>query len=276
MDHLAEPAARSVLEQGRHVYVAVAAPAGPHVTPELYSVSDGRVWFWSAHDTVKAKVLAADSRAAAVVSSNGRTVIMTGHVQRFDPKDVRALPRALKDPVALGRATVRFGLRNAADLGAFATDFVSGRLGRSLPPRRVLLGLKPSRLAVVDNGRVLFALGDWGNPAPEATEPVTQGHREAVLAWETDAGPVALPGRVDLAEHRAWVAPALRELADLPSPARAAVVVDDYVAPGPAAKEGTLLRGTGTLHEGGRVEIEPERTTDWSGVHTSTRKRRPA
>lgn len=79
MDHLAEPAARSILEQGRHLYVAVAAPAGPHVTPELYSVADGRVWFWSAHSTVKAKVLADDMRAAAVVSANGRSVVMTGH-----------------------------------------------------------------------------------------------------------------------------------------------------------------------------------------------------
>ena len=48
------------------------------------------------------------------------------------------------------------------------------------------------------------------------------------------------------------------------------IVVDDYVAPGPAAKEGTLLRGTGTLRPGGRVEVEPDRTTDWHGVTSQT------
>lgn len=272
MDHLAEPAARSILEQGRHLYVAVAAPAGPHVTPELYSVADGRVWFWSAHSTVKAKVLADDMRAAAVVSANGRSVVMTGHAERIDVRDLRTLPRALRDPRAIGMATMRFGLRNAADLGAFATDFVSGRLGRSIPPRRVLFGMKPSRLAVVDNGRVLFGLGDWAEPAPSSEEPVVEGHRAAVLAWETDRGPVALPGRVDLAKHRAWLPPGLVELAGLPSPARTGVVVDDYVAPGPAAKEGTLLRGTGTLGPSGRVDIVPERETDWSGVASRTKK----
>src|SRR5687768_11775576 len=107
MDLLAEPAARSVLEQGRHLYVAVAAPAGPHVTPELYAIADGRVWFWSAADTVKAKVLGDDRRASATVSANGRDVVLSGVVERFDPRDVKGLPRALRDPLALGRATVR-------------------------------------------------------------------------------------------------------------------------------------------------------------------------
>lgn len=276
MDLLAEPAARSIVEQGRHLYVAVGAPAGPHVTPELYSAADGRLWFWSAHDTVKAKALREHPRASALVRVGDRSVIVSGRTERFDPRDVTALPRALRDPLAVGRATVRFGLRNAADLGAFATDLARGRLGRSLPPRRVLFGLRPTRLAVVDAGTVLLALGDWAHPAPVEGQPVTRGDRAAVLAWETDGGPLALPGRLDADGDRAWLAPALAGVAGLPSPARVAVVVDDYVAPGPAAKEGRLLRGTGTIGEGGRVDLVPERETAWKGVAASTTKRRSA
>lgn len=258
------------------MYVAVVGPAGPHVTPELYAVADGRVWFWSAANTVKVATLNRDPRAAATVSVDGRSVLLTGHVERFDPCDLKALPGALRDPVALGRATMRFGLRNAADLGAFAGDLVRGRLGRSLPPRRVLLGLMPSRSALVDNGRVLHAVGDWPEPGPRHGAPPTDGHRAGVLAWETPDGCVALPARIDLADHEAWVAPALVTLAGLPSTARVGVVVDDYVAAGPAAKEGTLLRGTGTLGSDGHVTIELERRTDWRGVATKTTKPRSA
>jgi hypothetical protein len=276
MDLLAEPAARSIVEQGRHLYVAVAAPAGPHVTPELYSAADGRLWFWSAHDTVKAKVLREHPRASALVRVGDRSVIVSGRTERFDPRDVAALPRALRDPLAVGRATVKFGLRNAADLGAFATDFAKGRLGRSLPPRRVLFGLRPTRLAVVDAGTVLLALGDWAHPGPVDGEPVTRGDQAAVVAWETEHGPLALPGRLDADGDRAWIAPALAGVAGLPPSARVGFFVDDYVAPGPAAKEGRLLRGTGTLGEGGRVDLVRERETEWKGVSASTRKRRSA
>jgi hypothetical protein len=267
MDHL--DAARSVLEEGRHLYVAVVTPAGPHVTPELYAVAGGRVWFWSAADTLKVKSLRRDPRASAIVSVDGRSVLLTGSVEQFDPRDVKALPRALRDPIALGRATMRFGLRNAADLSAFAGDLARGRLGRSLPPRRVLLGVTPSRSAIVDNGRVLHALGHWPMTGScDGAAPPT-GLRAGVLAWEIPDGCVALPARIDLAAHEAWVAPSLVTLAGLPSRARVAAVVDDYVAPGPAAKEGTLLRGTATV-DGGHVTIELERRTEWKGVATKT------
>jgi hypothetical protein len=271
MDLLAEPTVRSTLERGRQAYVAVASPAGPHVTPELYSVADGRLWCWTAATTVKAKVVADDGRVGAVVTTGSRSVVLTGTATRYDLGDPRSLPRALRDPKALATATLRFGLRNAADLGGFATDLVSGRLGRSLPPRRIVMGITPERVAVVDAGRVELAEGDWPG-TPEAGTTVTDGRREAVLAWETDDGPVALPGRVDPAEHVAWVAPALAALADLPSPARIGVVVDEYGAPGPAAKAGTLLRGTARLDPSGRVEVEPERETEWQGVATRTKR----
>jgi hypothetical protein len=272
MDVLAEPAARSILEQGRHAYVAVAASAGPHVTPELYSVADGRLWCWTAATTVKAKVVEDDPRVSAVVTIGSRSVVLTGHARRYDPTDVRNLPKALREPKALGEATLRFGLRNAADLGAFATDLVSGRLGRKLPPRRVMLGIKPDRMVVVDAGRIELATGTWA-AEPAEGGPVAEGTRDAVIAWETDDGPVALPGRVDLEQHAAWLPPALVALTGLPSPARVGIVVDDYMAPGPAAKEGTLLRGTALLDPSGRADVVPERETEWHGVATSTKRR---
>jgi hypothetical protein len=137
----------------------------------------------------------------------------------------------------------------------------------------VLVGVQPGRVAVLDGGAVVLALGGWADPEPTATAAPAGGGQDAVVAWETGDGPVALAGRADPDDHAAWLAPATVALAALPSPARVGVVIDDYVAPGPAAKEGTLLRGTATLHPDGRVAVEPDRTTDWQGVTTRTSRR---
>ena len=47
----------STLKEGRQAYVAVPSKQGPHVTPELYAWSDGRLWFAAAAGTVKSNVL---------------------------------------------------------------------------------------------------------------------------------------------------------------------------------------------------------------------------
>jgi len=45
-----------------------------------------------------------------------------------------------------------------------------------------------------------------------------------------------------------------------------AVVVDRYTAPGPAAKEGTLVRGTARRMDGtGTLVVEPDRQIEWDG-----------
>lgn len=234
--------------------MAVAAPAGPHVTPELYALADDRLWFWTAHTTVKAKTLGADDRVAGVVLGKGRAVVLWGRAERFDPKDLGALPRVLRQPRTLGRAAMKFGMRNAADLGAFATDLARGRLGRSLPPRRVLFGIRADAVHVVDG-------------------PPPGGTRDGVVAWETAAGPRAYPCRLEGGERRLWVRPESPGIEELPADGRIGVVTDDYVAPGPAAKRGTLLRGVATLASDGSVDVVPERTTNWDGVETNTIRR---
>ena len=54
----------------------------------------------------------------------------------------------------------------------------------------------------------------------------------------------------------------------------AAVVLDEYGRPGPAGKQGSLLRGTGSFgpaRGGWRwLEIDPDRMTTWDGLHTRT------
>jgi hypothetical protein len=258
---------RSVLDEGRQAYVAVVTKAGPHVTPELYAAGRDDVWFLAAATTLKVRVAAANDRVGALVRTGGRAVLLSGPVRTYDVRRPADVARAVADP-AVTKALTGYLLRNARDLAGFATDTLSGRLGRRPPPRRVLIRLHPTRAALIDGPAVTAAEGDWPGHAAAAGGATPPGDRDAVLGWLGPDGPVALPARA--AGDAAYVAPAAAALAALPAEAPACLVTDDYGRPGPAAKTGTLWRGTGELHPDGRVSLTVERTTTWDGVETST------
>jgi hypothetical protein len=257
---------RSILDEGRQAYVAVATKNGPHVTPELYAATARDIWFLVAATTLKAKVIPRNDRIGALVRTGGRSVLLSGTATTYDVRSPADIGRAVTDP-QVAKALSGFLLRNAGDLAAFARDAMTGRLGRSLPPRRVLIRLRPTRAAVVDGVAVRESLGDWPGEATPGAEPL-RGSRDAVLGWLGPDGPVALPARSD--DERAYVPPAAAALAALPAEAPACVVYDDYGSPGPAAKTGTLRRGTGTLDPDGTAVVTVARTTEWDGVRTST------
>src|SRR3954453_19293905 len=105
----------STLAVGRQAHVAVSSPRGPHVTPELYAWSDGRLWFWFATSTLKSRVLAERPEAAALVSAEGRSVLLQG---RVDVVDVRRPATLLSGPrrgLRISRGLGAYLLRNAAD-----------------------------------------------------------------------------------------------------------------------------------------------------------------
>jgi hypothetical protein len=234
--------ARSILGEGRQVYVAITSADGPHVTPELYAVAGDDLWFAVAATTLKARVLPAEPAAGALVRAGGRAVVLSGTTTTYDIRSPADVGRAVTDP-NVARALTSFVTRNAADLAAFARDAITLRLGRRLPPRRLLVRLRADRVAVI------AALG------------------EAVLGWETPQGPVALPLRWDgAAGHLPSEA-----ATGLPPTARACVVTDEYNGPGPAAKTGHLRRGTGHLAADGTVTLDVAKVTTWDGVATATR-----
>ena len=271
-DLLLDPRVRSILGESRQAFVAVATQKGPHVTPELYAVEGGRLWFASAASTLKVRVLAERPVAAAVVRTNDGAVVVAGTVESFDPFDPRAIARAARQGPAVMKALGQFGLRNAPDLAGFVSDTVRGRLGRRLPGRRTLLALSPERVAVLQGGRVGGAWGAWAGRGHEETEQAGADDGPgvgAVLGWETGDGVVALPARWDPTTCTARVPGVLAAMAGLGGAARACVVADDYGAPGPAAKSGILLRGQGR-REGNAIHVDADRVTTWDGVDTST------
>lgn len=261
------------LAEGREAYVAVETANGPHVTPELYAWSGGRLWFAAAVSTLKAKVLPNRPRAGAVVTVAGRSVVLHGTVSVFDPRRPLDIARRASAWPRATRAITGYVLRNVPDLVAFARDAAIGRLGLRIPPPRALFALEPDRVLLVENDALVACLGAWPGSAAGAlgalddAPDVPAGGTAAVAAFP---GPVAVPARWFAPERRTHVAPALLGLLDLPESFDVAVVIDDYTAPGPAAKRGRLVRGRGSLAAGspGYVDVDCDRAVEWEGVET--------
>jgi hypothetical protein len=262
------PDMRSILGEARQAYVAITTGHGPHVTPELYAATDRDIWFFVAATTLKARTVSDGDRIGALVRSGGRALVLSGTARTYDVRSPTDVRRAVTD-AQVARAVSGFLLRNAGDLAAFGRDAITGRLGRRLPPRRVLFRLRPTRAAILDGVTVTESAGDWpGQPADVAGVDALRGSVDAVVGWLAPDGPVALPARLD--GDTAHVPPAAAALAALPAEAPACVVVDDYGEPGPAAKKGTLRRGTGRLAPDGTATLAVARTTEWDGVRTTT------
>lgn len=277
IDLLSNPAIAGPLAEGRQAYVAIATQHGPHITPELYAVAGGRLWFFAGLGTLKARTLPRQPAVAVAVPAGSRTVVAGGRVASFHPA---ALPRHAPTAAMLSAtpsALARYCLRNAVDLAGFAADFASGRLGRRLPEPRVLFAVTPERVAVLDGFAVQDRWGDWpGAVADGASEPVHEG-AGAVVALAYDGALLAAPVRVDETGQRTQVPAGLLDLAGINATAsvEAAVVVDDYGRPGPAAKRGVMLRGAGQLRRddsGAWLDLDAARAVSWDGIETSTVK----
>lgn len=259
---------RSLLDEGRQAYVAIVTKDGPHVTPELYAVAGDQLWFLVAATTLKAREIPNNTRVSGLVRVGNRAVLLSGTASTYDVRSPADIGRAVSDPT-VAKALTGFLLRNAGDLAGFGRDLLSGRLGRGVPPRRVLIRLRPTRVALFDGSRLVTRAGDWPGTVSDVSAPeALHGSRDAAVGWLGPDGPVALPARVD--GECAYVPAAAAALAGLPAEARACVVTDDYGRPGPAAKSGTLLRGTGRLDAEGRATIAVAKTTEWDGIKATT------
>lgn len=265
-----DPDIASILGAARQAYVAVDSKGGPHVTPQLYGLADGNLWFFAAATTLKAKVLRREPRVGVMVRQHDRAVVVGGTVDVLDPADVGSILEQFPHWRRTAGGVASFTLRNAADLAGFVTDTVRRRAGRIPPPRRVLFSVRPERMALIEGGAVTRVSGDWpgrgiaaaadGGPGPEAN---------VAIAYSSPLGPLALPAAWDDGAHTATLPSRLAEVASLPDASGMSVVFDEYGRPGPGGKRGLLLRGDGRLDgKAGRVSFTPDHGVRWDGVHT--------
>ena len=190
------------LHEGRQMHLAIATSTGLHVTPTLYALGSGRLWFFAASTTVKARLIATGGRGGALIRAGARSVVVSGRLERLDPLAPSQLAGASRALPGVPRAVLGFAARNAADLLGFALDTAAGRGGRGVPPRRILLSLVPDRVALTDGAVLVEARGAWpGTAGHGVAEPLTSPAAisslaplmSAVLAWSGPDGPLALP-----------------------------------------------------------------------------------
>lgn len=261
-------AAVGTLHEGRQAYIAVDAKRGPHVTPELYAWSGGQLWFAVATSTLKAKVLARRPQMGAVVTVGDRSVVLTGRAEVLDPTKPRRLATQLRRFPDAAAAMTRFATRNAPDLLAFVGDTLSGRLGRRVPPARIAIGLVPDGAAVLERGRAVEATGSWADLRCGGDPATADDGDHVVVALP---GPVPLPARWREEQGELEVVAAAVEHLRLPASFPLGFVGDEYRAPGPAAKQGLLVRGTGRqTDQPGRIRVEATQVVSWDGVDTET------
>ena len=276
-----DPTARSILAEGRLLHIGLLTRSGPHITPELYATVDNDLWFATAADTLKSRLLPRNSTVSGLVRAGSRSFVVVGETKQYDAADARALLGSAADGVRALQAIGAFTVRNAADLGGFARDLVAGRLPSRRPQRRILVRLRPLAWATLDGTALNTVDGDWpGRVEAPDDRPGLPGERDAAIAWQRNDSVMVLPGRIESSQPRKTVAFAPAVLAQLAAvdagDAPASIVSDDYRAPGPAAKSGSMLRGTAALtYEGAlaRVELAVERETTWDGATTRTEER---
>jgi hypothetical protein len=140
----------------------------------------------------------------------------------------------------------------------------------------VLLRLRVDRALLLDGTAVIGTDGAWpGRVTAPDEAPALDGDLDCVVGAETDDGLVVLPGRCDEALTTATVPAVAAQMAGVATDrdVRGCLAVDDYRAPGPAAKRGELLRGSLRLQVDGalcRVTVDAARDTTWTGAHTAT------
>ena len=239
---LLRPKVAKLLGDASIAYLAVETRSGPHVTPLLFAATPDRLWFGIGRGTVKARAIAKHPGVGVVVPGGAASVAIRGEATLLDrlPASPGELARA---PFALPA----FAFRNALEMAAFGRD-----LARK--------GAQPQRLSPL-SVRI------------EALELLDGWSAAAVLGWKAPDGPVALPARWNERNGHAQVPAEQLRAAGGPRTTAACVCLDESEGPGPLAKRGRLLRGTGHARIRGEVAsvaLTTNRITRWRGFETRT------
>ena len=152
-----------VLDEADVLHVAVAARNGPHVTPTVFDVDGGRLWFVTPRRSVKARVIARRRRVGGLVQLGRRAVMIGGRARIVDPLTARGIfsPGRLLD---LPLAAAGYLGRNHRH----ATGTIRDHEAPTLALSRVLVSIDIRRLALLDGLAVVDTWGPWDRCRPRS------------------------------------------------------------------------------------------------------------
>lgn len=282
--------ADDIYGRASQLYIGVITKNGPHVTPDLFTSHDGKLWCMSAAGTLKSKILRRDARVGVLAMAGHDAVVATGTASILDP--ARPLEAATR-PASTARAMIgatKFVANNAFELTGAVAAALQGKLGDPiLPPHRVLIGIDPQAVAVLDGDAVVDDSGwdeEAASPAAPGEGPVDDDvdgvpddlvrSDRTVVGWVTAAGaPLVMPAAWEAERCRATVPRALFELVGAAPSGAACATFDTWTGYGPLGKQGVMLRGTGTAEvvgERAELRLSIDRATYWDGIDTRTER----
>ena len=283
-----------VLDATDSLYMTVRTSSGPHLTPELFTVVGGVILCMTSAVTLKARRAKEDDLVAACAWTGDSSVAVVGSVDVVDPTSpLSALVNTPATSAMAPLGVARFLRDNAAEMAGATVDALLGRLGRPLPPHRVLLALTPTAGLAVTAGQVRWAEG-WeeeaadGVPSVDGDETPAPADLEglrgdladlvasgpAALGWtRADGAPLALPVEWDAERSEATLPTAVFEICGATVEGPGCVTFDTWTGYGPTGKQGVMLRGQGIARRDGGttcVALSVDRASHWDGIETGT------
>lgn len=283
-----EPSA--LLSNAELLHVAIPTPTGPHVTPELFTWTAGRLWIATARRTLKARSISPGDRIGAVISSGPRHVVLRGVARPLDLLDPETLLASPPEAGLAPLASIAFALKNAPHLVGLLAQGLRA-VPHSPSSARMFVAIRPIAAAFVDDGGAVSHAGAWdaatsaavSDPAgradvigvPDAALDLAHAASRAVVAISTTNGPVALPSAWDADRWVATVDGRLLaltgEIAEQLDAAVELEAMDGFLMQG---KRGVLLRGPAEVRRRGpiaEIALDPDRVTYWEGVDTESK-----
>ena len=258
----------------------------PLVTPAAFHFGGSALWMTTSRHAVKVRLAERDPRAAFLVESERRGVLLQGLLETFDPRTWRAPLRAALEGPGFALNVAGYALKNAQFVAGYLLDLASIP-GEWWPHNRVLLRLRVSRLRQLAKPEVSPA-----QPArlPGVPATIARGvarNRVGKLCWSLGGNPLLAPATwtVDGSDLLAWLPPGSTPREG----ARAALVVERHHSFRATRMLGACLRGRLSSEalalsalaerygveppEGGAgLRLSVERVTWWQGFEVHSGK----
>ena len=274
--------ARDLLGQSPIGMLALRAGRFPLVNPAVFSFAAGSLWLTTSRFAAKTMLARRDPRAAFLVDSGSRAVLLRGAIEVFDPLSVSSQVRAMLDGPGYMLGMAGYALKNAPFVAGYVLDVT--RLPREwLPYNRVVLRLRPSHAEVIEGEGFPAAQAARVPAVPAEVSRRLAGVARGYACWFEGGMPVVRPCFWEVDRGQVTLAPVTgRPRAGSPG----ALVVESHHRFRPSQMVGACVRGTfGTADDGSdiaeryglelaevpaAIELKPERVTSWRGFAVTT------
>jgi hypothetical protein len=274
--------ARAILGQSSIGMLALRAGRLPLVNPAVFSFAGGSLWMTTSRFAAKTMLARRDPRAAFLVDSGSRALLLRGAIEVFDPLSVSNQVRAMLDGPGYVLGMAGYALKNAPFVAGYVLDVT--RLPREwLPYNRVVMRLRPSDADVIEGVQFPAAQAARVPAVPAEVSRRLAGVSRGYACWIEGGMPVIRPAFWEVDRGHVTVAPA----SGRPRVGTVgALVVESHHSFRPSQMVGACVRGTfGSAADGSaiaeRYAIEPddvpvamelraERVTSWRGFEITT------